>query len=791
MHLFNRRAPNINSPCNLVLPEASRYGSSSKHRSAFGYQKGPNLPISPRSFRNEILVAACICANYWLLLSSPAQTASMNHPWRDSTLSPAERANLVLKEMTLDEKIALVHGQGMIGERDGISASNGGAGFSVGVPRLGIPMIQMADAAYGVTRSESNGRYATALPSNLGAASSWDPQSAYDYGALIATELRDQGYNMSLGGGTNLTREPRNGRTFEYMGEDPLLSGTLDGNVMRGEQDQHIIGDIKHYAINDQESGRNSVNANIDKRSMRESDLLAFEIALNASHAAAVMCSYNRVNGDYACENEYLLHDVLKKDFNFQGFVVSDWGGTHSAAKASHAGLDMEQPDEFYYGGELKKAVQSGEVSQTELDDHVLRILRAEFAEGLVDFPVEKRVVDVDHGFKIARQLAEKSIVLLQNKNGVLPLDPEKQQIIAVIGGHADLGVLSGGGSAQVDSPGGSPVPPPPPGNGVFDAFIRPAWLRDAPLSAIQAAFPKAHVVYNSGDDPIAAAAVAKTANAVIVFGYQWESESKDLETLNLDPKQNALIEIVAEANPRTIVVLETGSPATMPWVGKVSGILEVWYPGIRGAEALAGILSGRVNPTGKLAVTFPLSDADLPHPKLVLPPPESEVKPKSTMTEVMAELGSGLPPFQTYYDEKLKVGYKWYDAEKKEVLFPFGYGLSYTTYRYSSLDLRPGEPLTATFTVKNMGQRTGEEIAQVYASLPDSAGEPPRRLVGWVKLTLAAGESKQATVMIDPKLLKVFDEQADSWKLVPGTYTLSAGSSSRYLPLQKTIQLP
>ena len=738
-----------------------------------------------------MLIAVCFCASVHLPLSSFAETATKNFPWSNSNLSPAERARLVLKEMTLDEKIALVHGQGMVGERTGLSASNGGAGFSVGVPRLGIPMIQMADAAYGVTRSESNGRYSTALPSNLGAASSWDSQSAYEYGALIATELRDQGYNMSLGGGTNLTREPRSGRTFEYMGEDPLLSGTLDGNVMRGEQDQHIIGDIKHYAMNDQESGRNSVNANIDKRSMRESDLLAFEIALDTSHSAAVMCSYNRVNGDYACENEYLLHDVLKKDWNFQGFVVSDWGGTHSAAKASHAGLDMEQPDEFYYGAELKKAVQSGEVSKAELDDHVFRILRAEFAEGLIDFPVEKKVVDVDHGFRIAQQLAEKSIVLLQNKNGVLPLDPAKQQTIAVIGGHADVGVLSGGGSAQVDSPGGSPIPPPPPGNGIFDSFIHPAWLRDAPLTAIQTAFPQAHVVYNSGDDPVAAATIAKNADAVIVFGYQWESESKDLETLSLDPRQNALIEAVAEANPRAIVVLETGSPATMPWAGKVSGILEVWYPGIRGAEALAGILSGAVNPTGKLAITFPLSDADLPHPKLVLPPPSSEVTKKPTMTEIMAELGAGLPPFQTYYDEKLKVGYKWYDAEKKEVLFPFGYGLSYTTYSYSALDLQPGDTLTATFTVKNTGQRAGEEIAQVYASLPDSAGEPPRRLVGWAKLSLAAGESKQATVKIDSKLLKVFDEQSESWKLVPGTYVLSAGSSSRDLPLQKTIKLP
>ena len=764
----------------LTLRTASRFD-----------QERYNVPKSLRSSQKLLQVVICVCATMSITSLVLAQSEPKSYAWSNRALSPDERAKLVLKEMTLDEKIALVHGQGMPGERPGLTASNGGAGFSVGVPRLGIPMIQMADAAYGVTRSEANGRYSTALPSNLGAASSWDPKSAYEYGALIATEIRDQGYNMSLGGGTNLTREPRNGRTFEYLGEDPLLAGTLDGNVMLGEQDQHIIGDIKHYAMNDQENGRNSVNVNIDKRSMRESDLLAFEIALEISHAAAVMCSYNRVNGDYACENDYLLHDILKKEWGFPGFVLSDWGGTHSAAKASHAGLDMEQPDEFYYGNELKKAVASGQVPTAELDDHVLRILRAEFAEGLVDFPVKMKVVDVNHGFEVAQRLAEKSIVLLQNKNNVLPLDPAKQQTIAVIGGHADLGVLSGGGSAQVDSPGGTPVPPPPPGNGVFDDMIRPAWLRDAPLAAIRNAFSKAKVVFDSGNVPAAAAALAHSADAVIVFGYQWEAESKDLETLNLDPQQNALIQTIADANPRTIVVLETGSPATMPWAAKVSGILEAWYPGIRGAEAIASILSGAVNPTGKLAVTFPLSDADLPHPKLVKPPTTSQAKREADMTATMAALGRGLPPFQVDYDEKLKVGYKWYDAEKKEVLFPFGYGLSYTTYSYSSLDVRPGDALTASFTVKNTGQRAGDEIAQVYASLPDAAGEPPRRLVGWTRLSLDAGESKQATVQIDRKRLMVYDEKTDNWKVVPGAYTLSVGPSSRDLPLHTTVQLP
>ena len=725
-----------------------------------------------------------------LSVSSIEAQAAGNRAWNNKQLPADERARLVLKEMTLDEKIALVHGEGMPGEKPGPTPANGGAGLSPGVPRLGIPAIQMADAAYGVTRSAANGRYSTALPSDLGAASSWDPKDAYTYGKLIATELRAQGYNMSLGGGVNMTREPRDGRTFEYMGEDPLLAGTLVGHVMLGEQAQHIIGDVKHYAINDQESGRNAVNANIDKRSMRESDLFAFETVLNIAHPGAVMCSYNRVNGDYSCENSYLLTDVLKKDFNFQGFVVSDWGGTHSAAKASHAGLDMEQPDAFYFGDKLKQAVNSGDVSPAELDDHVLRILRSEFTVGLVDDPVEKNVVDVNQGYKVAQHIAEKSIVLLQNRNNLLPLDPTRQQTIAVIGGYADKGVLLGGGSAQVDPAGGTPVPPPPIGDGPFDAFIRPAWLRDAPLDAIRESFPKAKVIFNSGDDPVSAAALARTSDVVIVFGYQWTSEAMDLKTLALAPAQDALIAAVTAANPRSIVVLESGTAVLMPWAPKAGAIVEAWFPGSRGAEALAGILSGAVNPTGKLAMTFPLSDADLPHPSLVEPPPASQIK-AGDLGDIMRKLGEGLPAFQTYYDEKLEVGYKWYDAKKKDVLFPFGHGLSYTTYSYSDLRTQnTGDGLTVTFTVTNTGSRAGDEIAQLYAELPASAGEPPHRLVGWNKLALAPGEHKVATIVVDRRLLSIFDEKTDSWKLIPGKYTIFAGASSRDLPLHQSTEL-
>ncbi len=295
---------------------------------------------------------------------------------------------------------------------------------------------------------------------------------------------------MSLGGGVNLTREPRNGRTFEYMGEDPILAGTMVGSVMKGEQAQHVIGDIKHYALNDQESGRNAVNVNIDKRSMRESDLLAFEIGLQESNAAAVMCSYNRVDGDYACENKYLLTDVLKRDWNFKGFVLSDWAATHSIAKASAAGLDHEEPAEIFYGNPMKKAVLSGEVPLTEPDDHVRRILRSMFACGVIDDPPQRGVVDVVGGFEVAQKIAEQGTVLLRNEQSQLPLDASKLHTIAVIGAHSDIGMISGGGSAQVDPPGGNAIMPPGKGQTHWQDQI---WFPTSPLRSIQRSVRRRH----------------------------------------------------------------------------------------------------------------------------------------------------------------------------------------------------------------------------------------------------------------------------------------------------------
>jgi beta-glucosidase len=506
---------------------------------------------------------------------------------------------------------------------------------------------------------------------------------------------------------------------------------------------------------------------------MREGDLLAFEIGVKVGDPAAVMCSYNAVNGDFACENKYLLTDVLRDDFHFKGFVVSDWGGTHSTVKASHAGLDNEEPLYDFYGPKLKEAVENGSIPMAELDSHVRHMLYGEFASGIVDYPVRKSVIDVEADLAISRHIAEQSTVLLRNENAVLPLDRNQIHSIAVIGENADMGMISGGGSAQVDPP-GRPA-------GKWQEHI---WFPTSPLKAVEAKAPNATVSFASGKDVHEAAELAKKSDVVLVFAYQWESEGMDLPNLSLPGNQNALIEAVAKANPKTIVVLETGTAVTMPWVNQVSGIVEAWFAGSKGADAVANVLFGDVNPGAKLPMTFPLSEADLPHPSLVTPPPGATGK------DAVMRSGEAKPTFSVTYDEGLKVGYKWYDAENKPVLFPFGFGLSYTTYSYSDLKVSGGHEPTVRFSVKNTGSRAGAEIAEIYASLPEGSGEPPKRLIGWSKVALAPGESKEVSVTIDPKYLSIFDVDANAWKLLPGSYTILVGGSSKALDLSQKLEL-
>jgi beta-glucosidase len=704
-------------------------------------------------------------------------------PWMNTTLSADERADLLAGQLTIDEKIQLVHGIGWGPLRSGSPVppdNNGGAGEILGIARLGIPSVQQADSAVGIRMAASQSRYATLLPSALGAAAAWDPEAAHSYGDVIGRELRAQGFNQSIGGGVNLARDPRNGRLFEYPGEDPLLAGVTVGNVIRGVQDNHVMADIKHYAFNDQETGRMIVDARISRKAARESDLLAFEIGIRIGQPASVMCSYNKVNGDWACENDWLLNHVLKENWHFPGFVVSDWDGTHSTIKAAMAGLDVQMPGDEYFGEALKRAVNSAQIPQRRLDDMVHRVLRSMFVAGVIDFPPSPRsVVDPFRGQEDARRIAEESIVLLKN-DGTLPLKVGSLGSIAVIGAHADVGILSGGGSAQVDAPGGNAISP-----GTPTQWGEAVYFPSPPLRYLREHAPNARVRFDPGTSLASAALLAKSSEVAVVFADQYMSESGDAPSLSLPGRQNELIATVAAANPRTIVILISGGPVAMPWIDQVAGVMEAWYPGIAGGQAIADLIFGDVVPSAKLPITFPRSELDLPHPL------------------IFGDLGSAKDASDGHwsadnlvrqslaadYTEGVRFGYKWFDSEGKRPLFPFGYGLSYTQFKYSSLHIDAGSR-TVSFTVQNTGRRNGAEIAEIYVKLPKISGERFRRLAAWKRVVLDAGEQKAVTVSLEPLTLASFDERRDQWVWPSGKYLVFVGGSSRDLPLQSEAVL-
>jgi beta-glucosidase len=733
--------------------------------------------------RRDRTAACCIAVLTLSSWGSFALAQAPDQPWTNTHLSADERADLVVKQMTLDEKIQLVHGSmAMLGRK--IPGALGGDGFVPGIPRLGIPDLNLIGAGVGVTNlgKRTNGQ-ATALPASLAETATWDPKLAYEFGTVIGRETRDQGFNVTLGGGDDIMRVARNGRNFEYHGEDPVLAGKILGQELKAIQDQGVIADIKHYAVNCQETDRMGVSSNLDKRSMRELDLLAFEIGIRDSGVGTVMCAYNRVNGVYSCENDYLLNQVLKKDWGFQGWVMSDWGATHSTVKAALAGLDQEFFENKYFSAPLKTAIQNGEVPMPRLDDMVHRILRTMFAFGVIDNPPVIKPIDAEAGASVAQRVEEQGAVLLQNEKNTLPLKASSLHSIAVIGAHADAGVLSGGGSAQVEPVGGNAVPPKeiPPGPDGFLAVL--VWDPSSPLRAIRAKAPNAKVAYDDGTDPAAAAKLAAGSDVAIVFVYQHTHEGADLSNLSLPGHQDELINRVAGANPHTIVVLENGDPVLMPWLGSVRAVLESWYPGQRGGEAIANILFGDVNPSGKLPISFPKSEADLPHLTIPTPPPSNQ-PPSSDLLPTPVFIDAD-------YTEGLKVGYRWYDAENKEPLFPFGFGLSYTNFSYSQLKATPGNPVQVSFTVKNTGPRAGAEVAQVYLGLPASANEPPKRLVAWEKVQLDPGQIRTVTISLEPKSMSIFDVEKDAWDLLPGDYLVFAGGSSRRTPLIATLRIP
>jgi beta-glucosidase len=742
------------------------------------HKNAHKLTMMPRRALAAIFVVVLFALSSFASLAS-AQAPSQ--PWMNTRLSPDERADLLVKQMTLDEKIQLVHGSmAMFGPK--IPGALGGDGFVPGIPRLGIPDLNLIGAGVGVTNlgKRAQGR-ATALPASLAETATWDPKLAYEFGAVIGRETRDQGFNVSLGGGNDIMREPRNGRNFEYHGEDPLLAGKIIGQELKAIQDQGVIANIKHYAVNCQETDRFGVSSNLDRRSLRELDLLAFEIGIRDSDVGTVMCAYNRVNGDYSCENDYLLNQVLKRDWGFKGWVMSDWGATHSTVKAALAGLDQEFYANKYFSAPLQKAVGGGEVPLSRLDDMVHRILRTMFAFGVIDHPPVIKPIDAEAGAAVAQRVEEQGAVLLKNAANVLPLKAASLHTVAVIGSHADAGVLSGGGSAQVEPVGGNVVFPkeiPPGPDGFLAVWV---WDPSSPLRAIRAKAPNAKVVYDDGTD--SAASVARGSDVAIVFVHQHTHEGADLPNLSLPDNQDELVKQVAAANAHTVVVLENGDPILMPWLDSVNAVLESWYPGQRGGEAIANILFGDINPSGKLPISFPKSEADLPHLTIPAPPPSNE-PPRSELAPTQVFIDAN-------YTEGLKVGYRWYDADNKEPLFPFGFGLSYTSFSYSHLKLVSGKSVEVSFTVKNTGRRAGSEVAQVYLGLPASAGEPPKRLVDWEKVQLAPGQSRTVTLSLEPQLMSIFNVEKDGWELLPGEYLVSVGGSSRDTPLTATLHIP
>ncbi|MRV72657.1 glycosyl hydrolase [Duganella sp. FT92W] len=712
--------------------------------------------IAKKISLSSIAVAVAICCGHAL-----AAESGTGQPWMNARLGAGERASLALQAMTLDEKLKLVFGyMGADVEHKKFTrlpeAHKQSAGLIYGVPRLGIPNLWQADAGLGVaSQAGPDVRTGTALPSGMNTAATWDLQTAYAGGAMIGAEARGYGFNVLLAGGVNLMREPRNGRNFEYGGEDPLLAGKIVGAQIRGIQSNRVISTLKHFAFNDQETGRTTLNVKIDDRAARMSDLLALQIANEEGKPGAVMCSYNRVNGAYACENNYLLNEVLKQDWRFNGWVMSDWGATHSTIPAANAGLDQQSGFPFdhadYFAAPLKEAVLNGWVPPARLDDMARRVLYAMFEHGVVDQPVAPAPEKIDFKANAAVSMkdAQEGMVLLKNHGDILPLKKDARRVV-VIGGYADKGVLAGGGSSLVYPAGGNAVPGLEPKVWPGPVMVYPS----PPLKAIQQRLPKATVVYHDGADKAAAAKLAREADVVLVFATQWTAEAMDVPTLALPNKQDELIAAVAAANGKTVVVLETGGPVTMPWLPKVPAVLEAWYPGTSGGEAIASVLFGEVNPSGHLPATFPASESQLPRPALDGYPEVADRR------------------FDVDYHEGAAVGYKWFDLKGHKPLFPFGHGLSYTQFKLEDLKagVRDGV-LHASFTVRNTGKVAGKEVAQVYVAPLNTRWEAPKRLAGFQKVDVKPGASATAAVTVDPRLLADYDAASKTWKVAPGDY--------------------
>jgi beta-glucosidase len=658
------------------------------------------------------------------------------------------RARELVSKMTLQEKIQQLHG---IQDADHYR-------YVPPVPRLGIPAFHIANGPAGVgPAGDTPQKPATALPAPIALASTWDVALAKRYGVIIGEEGKDLGEDLLESPDINIARVPQNGRTFEAFGEDPYLVSQMSVAEIQGIQSEGIIANVKHYAANNQENNRSKVNVIVDERTLHEIYLPAFEASVKEGNVASLMAAYNKVNGAYCCENPELLDQILKKDWGFKGFITSDFGAVHSTAPSALAGLDLEMPTGKYFGANLETAAESGRVPISVIDDKLIRRFRTMVEFGMFDHATKAKPISARKNGVEARHVAEEGMVLLKNVGNELPLEAKGLRSIALIGPFATNAMTGGGGSSQV-------VP----------------LYTVSPLESIQQRVgSKVKVSLANGKDVAEAVALAKSSDVAIVMVGDPEREGRD-HLLTLSGNQDALIEAVAEANPHTILVLKTGSAIFMPWLGKVPAILEAWYPGEEDGNAVAAVLFGDVNPSGRLVITFPKSLADLP-----VNTPEQYPGVNGT----------------AQYSEGISVGYRHFDAKKIEPLFPFGYGLSYTTFAYKNLAITPqslstnrnSEPSAIVdLDVTNTGARLGEAVVQLYIGSPSSAEipQPPAQLKGFEKVALKPGQTRHVRLKLNARSFAYWDINTHDWKIAPGTYRIMVGSSSRDCALQDDLRI-
>lgn len=699
-----------------------------------------------------------------------------------NSADPDARAREVEARMTDDERFALlvsVMGAGdMWPARDERIPPDTpmSAGYVPGVPRLGVPALLMSDAGLGVTNPGFRaGDTATALPAGLALAASFNPSLARAAGEVIGREARSRGFNVQLAGAMNLARDPRNGRNFEYLSEDPLLTATMAAESVEGIQGQGVISTVKHYSLNCNETNRHFLDALIAPDAHRESDLLAFELAIERARPGAVMTAYNKVNGDYAAANAVLINAVLKGAWGYRGWVMSDWGGTPSW-QCALAGLDQEcgaQIDALLwqaesFGAPLRDAYADGRLPKERVSDMVRRILRSMFAVG-VDRVDAAPAPDLASHNEIALDVARQGTVLLTNR-GLLPLAAGSGTRIAVIGGYAHVGVPAGYGSSTVVPPGGYAGVVPIGGSGLEAGMRNLYLLPSSPLQELRKLLPRAQIEFDPGVSTAEAVRAASRADVAIVVAVRAEGEGFDLADLSLPWGQDELIAAVAAANPNTVVVLQTGNPVSMPWRQSVNAVVQAWFPGQAGGRAIAEILTGAVNPSGRLPITFPVDLAQTPRPQLP---------------------GVGEPwgtPTTIDYVEGADVGYRWFARHRHDPMFAFGHGLSYTRFDYRDLQVSGGETISASFNVVNVGDRAGADVPQVY--LTAAAGEPCLRLLGFERVALAPGATRRVTVEADPRLLAGYDGGAQRWRIRPGAYAAAVGASAIALRLEAAVEL-